>query len=300
MSLKNIFSTMKSEGYVVHLLDRYLLSIDATDDSRAKDVNAPSRAGEECLRAHYYARTGAPSDSNFIDPRTRRIFDNGTGVHVRLQNYLLEQGILLMDEVPVLDFSYNIQGHTDGLLRLTPAERGVLEIKSINSNAFSTLKDAKDEHKKQGLIYLHCLETRRKALQAQFSSLEDLQEKWDVACAPLLAERYSHLKSGSKYTAEEKLQFQLGLHRKADEILYSTKIPLTKVVFLYENKDTQALKEFTVTSVSAESKNNLDSLLKMYHTVNLSVSEGKLPERLGENKSSNVCRWCNYKVECWG
>ena len=153
MALKAVFSAMKREGYIVKDLDLYLLGLSATDEDRAIDVNAPSQAGV-CMRARYYARTGAPRDGASIDARTRRIFDNGTKTHERLQEYLLKQGMLLMDEVPVHNYEYNIQGHTDGVLKLSASERGILEIKSINSNGFSSLKGAKEDHRKQGLVYI--------------------------------------------------------------------------------------------------------------------------------------------------
>ena len=73
MALKAVFSAMKREGYIVKDLELYLLGLNATDEDRAIDVNAPSQAGV-CMRARYYARTGAPKDGASIDARTRRIF----------------------------------------------------------------------------------------------------------------------------------------------------------------------------------------------------------------------------------
>ena len=149
MALKSVFNAMKREGYVIKDLDLYLLSLNGEDNDRAIDVNAPSQIGG-CLRSRYYSRTQASRDTNAVDARTRRIFDNGTKTHERLQQYLEEQGMLLMDEVPVYNATYNIQGHTDGILALGAVEKGVLEIKSINSNGFSNLKTVKEEHRKQG------------------------------------------------------------------------------------------------------------------------------------------------------
>lgn len=299
MSLKSIFTTLKNEGYVIPTLDRYLLSLNAEDDNRAPNVNAPSQAGNDCLRARYYSRTKTQADSNTIEPRTRRIFDNGTKVHERLQAYLVEQGILMMEEVPVLDIDLNIQGHTDGIIKLSKTERAVIEIKSINSNGFSSLKDARADHKKQGLVYLYCLERRRMYLRKKYPTWDSFQED-APARSKIHAERYQHLKDGSKYTKAEKVSFQLRLHEKVDAILYLTREPITKVIFLYENKDTQDLKEFVVDSSSAESKVTLDALVEDYVTLNKCVEEGEIPERLGVNKSDQVCRWCNYRVECWG
>ena len=86
--------------------------------------------------------------------------------HERIQNYLLEMNLLICDEVPLLNEEYNIQGHTDGFLDLPEDEVAILEIKSINDNQFNQLKDAKEEHKKQGLIYLYCAEERRQQLRS--------------------------------------------------------------------------------------------------------------------------------------
>lgn len=297
MALKAVFSAMKREGYVVKDLDLYLLGLNATDEDRAIDVNAPSQAGV-CMRARFYARTGATRDGASIDARTRRIFDNGTKTHERLQEYLLKQGMLLMDEVPVHNYDYNIQGHTDGVLKLSASERGILEIKSINSNGFSSLKGAKEEHRKQGLVYIFCLEERRKYLQATYKTRDSFDKSLSKRMKEY-AKLYQHLKDGSKFTREEKIEFQCELHAKMDSILYDTRVPITKAVFLYENKDTQDLKEFTVSSLEASSKNILDEVLKEYSDLNGYVADGEVPDRISRIKSDPACRWCNFRTECW-
>lgn len=297
MALKAVFSAMKREGYIVKDLDLYLLGLSATDEDRAIDVNAPSQAGV-CMRARFYARTGAPRDGASVDARTRRIFDNGTKTHERLQEYLLKQGMLLMDEVPVHNYEYNIQGHTDGVLKLSASERGILEIKSINSNGFQSLKGAKEDHRKQGLVYIFCLEERRKFLQSTYKT----RAAFDKSLSKRMKEYanlYQHLKDGGKHTREEKIQFQCELHAKMDSILYDTRVPITKVVFLYENKDTQDLKEFTVSMTEAASKNILDEVLKEYSDLNEYVEEGNVPDRIARIKSDPACRWCNFRTECW-
>ena len=297
MALKAVFSAMKREGYIVKDLDLYLLSLNATDEDRAIDVNAPSQVGV-CMRARFYARTGAPRDGASIDARTRRIFDNGTKTHERLQGYLLKQGMLLMDEVPVHNYEYNIQGHTDGVLKLSASERGILEIKSINSNGFSALKDAKEEHKKQGLVYIFCLEERRKYLQATYKTRASFDKSLSKRMKEY-AKLYQHLKDGSKYTREEKIQFQCELHANMDSILYDTRVPITKAVFLYENKDTQDLKEYTVSMLEASAKSTIKEVLDEFNELNLYVGNEEVPPRIGRCKSDNACRWCNFKTECW-
>ena len=299
MALKDVFMARDKEErtYVVGALDLYLMKKANEPNDRAIDVNAPSQAGK-CLRHNYYMRTQTDSDGS-IDPRTQRIFDNGTYTHERLQSYLLDMNLLICDEVPLINDEYNIQGHTDGILDIGEDEIAVLEIKSINDRNFTALKDAKEEHKQQGLIYLYCLEERRKFLhnkyktREEFFSVESKLEREDY-----FRSRYQHMKSGRKYTREEKIENEVKLNMVADDILYDTKKPVSKVVFLYENKNNQELKEFTVER-NVTTENILTDLLKRYSYLNSCIKFDKLPEREGTSKSCNMCRWCDYQNECW-
>ena len=298
MALKNVFSALKkSEGYIIKDLDLYLLSLNGEDTDRAIDVNAPSQVGN-CMRSRYYARTNAPRDFDSINARTRRIFDNGTKTHERIQEYLHEQGMLLMDEVPVHNYEYNIQGHTDGVLKLSPAEKGILEIKSINDEGFKNLHDAKPEHKKQGLIYVFCLEQRRKFLRETYSSREAFDKNLDKRMDEY-AKLYQHLKSGRKHSREEKIAFQCSLHAKMDSILFDTKVPITKTVFLYEDKNNQEMKEFTVSMNESSSKVLMKDILSEFSELNEYVKNKVVPPRCANSKSDPACRWCSYKTHCW-
>lgn len=315
MALKSVFQALKHEGYVIKPLDMYLLSLNSKDNDRATNVNSPSQASV-CNRANYYARMGYQNDGS-IEPRTRRIFDNGTKTHERLQEYLLDEGILISDEVPCINPQYNIQGHTDGFLNLGTittetilvpkgccraklpvkkyTEIGILEIKSINSNGFSQLKDAKPEHKQQAMIYLYCAETRRNLLKEKYVDIPSF-----LASEPERAEefrkRYEHLQDGHKFTKEEKIDFQVKLCLQADWVLFNTTRPITKVVFLYENKDNQELKEYVV----KRDDDILVEVLAKYKRLNLACEKQKIPEREGTSKSCSTCRWCNYRIECFG
>ena len=297
MALKSVFNAMKREGYIIKDLDLYLLSLNEEDNDRAIDVNAPSQIGK-CLRQRYYARTGATRDSNAVDARTRRIFDNGTKTHERLQQYLAEQGMLLMDEIPVVNDYYNIQGHTDGLIAVSKVEKAILEIKSINSNGFTQLKTAKEEHVQQGLSYVYCVEERRKYLHEQYDSFEDFEADKDNLMKSY-EKYYQHLKKGRKHTREEKIQFQCDLHYKMDSILMTTNVPITKVVFLYENKDNQELKEYCISSREAKSQETMTEVLGDCAKLNEYVLKGKVPPRCSSTKSCMECRFCSFSIECW-
>ena len=297
MALKNIFDTMKRQGYVVKPLDQFLLGEANKDNDRAFNVNAPSQIGK-CLRARYYMRIGAEKDGNSISPRTQRIFDNGTKTHERLQEYMLKAEILLMDEVPVLSGILNIQGHTDGIISISNNEVGIIEIKSINDNGFKQLKDAKEEHKMQGLCYAYCIEQRRLELQTLYKDAKAYKSSLFVRMKQY-AKYYQHLKGGSKHTRDEKIRYQCSLHAKLDDILFSLKTPITKVVFLYENKNDQELKEFCISTTSPENKELINQITSDCRTVNDCVASKEEPPRDGKNKSDNLCRWCEFKINCW-
>lgn len=294
MALKEMFQAMKKEGYVTAPLDRFLFEEANRPNDRAVNVNAPSQAGK-CNRANYYMRMQYENDGT-IDPRTQRIFDNGTYTHERLQSYLIDMELLHMDEVPLINDVYNIQGHTDGFLRLAD-EVAILEIKSINDNQFGQLRDAKEEHKKQGLVYLYCAEDRRIWLHEMYKTVEDFNASWNERYA-YFEEHYQHMKGGRKYTREQKIENEVMLNMLADNILFYTDKPITKVIFLYENKNNQELKEFVVER-NMTTEPILEEVLENYAYLNECCEEQELPPREGTSKSCNMCRWCNYKNECF-
>lgn len=295
MALKEMFQAMKKEGYVTAPLDQFLFEQANRPNDRAVNVNAPSQAGK-CNRANYYMRMQYENDGT-IDPRTQRIFDNGTYTHERLQSYLIEMELLHMDEVPLINDEYNIQGHTDGFLNLEDSEVAILEIKSINDNQYGQLRDAKDEHKKQGLVYLFCAEERRLWLHEHYKTPEEFNASYEERYK-YFEERYQHMKGGRKYTREQKIKNEVMLNMLADNILFYTDKPITKVIFLYENKNNQELKEFVVER-NMTTEPILTEVLEDYEYLNECCETETLPPREGTSKSCTMCRWCDYKNECF-
>lgn len=295
MALKDMFQAMRKEGYVTAPLDRYLYEQANKPNDRAVNVNAPSQAGK-CNRANYYMRNQYDCDGG-TDPRTQRIFDNGSYTHERLQSYMIDMDLLLMDEVPLINDEYNIQGHTDGFLNLDE-EVAILEIKSINSRGFADLNDAKEEHKRQGLVYLFCAEERRLYLHDTYSTEEEFNASYDER-AEYFRTRYQHMKGGRKYTREEKIQNEVDLNLLSDNILFHTEEPITKVIFLYENKDTQELKEFVLErTISVEPI--LTEVLEDYSYLNECCENKVIPPRPSNaSKAGMMCKWCNYKNTCY-
>lgn len=293
MALKKIFKDTKTtdNSLVIPEINKHLISISQRDKDRAINVNAPSQIFG-CMRANYYSRKQIYSPE-INDPRTLRIFNNGDHVHLRLQEYLLESGMLLIDEVPVINKDYNIQGHTDGVLSLQ-SELIVLEIKSMNSNGFSQLKTPRQDHVEQAMTYLFCLEERRRYLQLQYPTPKEFKSSL-AKRRDFFISRYQHLQDGRKFTRQQKINHQVSLNLEMDAILYDTPKPIKRVCLLYENKDNQDLKEFLV-----ERDDDIIKDIKQYClNMNYYVEHDIVPERIEGGKSSNGCRWCNYKNDCY-
>lgn len=246
-------------------------------EDRQRHWNSPSSIGN-CLRQSYFSRTGVTPDFISNDPRLQRIFDNGTGVHIRLQDYLKKDGVLLLDEAPVINNDYQILGTTDGLL-LDGDRLAVLEIKSIYSLGFSGLKDAKPEHKLQAGIYLFCLNEMRKLLLKG-------KRKW-------LEEAYllkldSFIKDG-KRSKEDKIAERFETFKETLDLLEKYPKPLARTIFLYENKDTQELKEFSV-----EDSGVVKEALSKFSDLNNYVDKQELPPI----EKTYACTGCRYRKVC--
>lgn len=295
MAKSALFDAMKSNGYLIGPLDNYLFTQANKPNDRAINVNAPSCIGK-CMRANYYMRMQYDRDG-VMEPRTQRIFDNGDGMHERIQGYLTKMGILICDEVPLINDEHNIQGHTDGLLELSDEEVAILELKSINDRGFSALKGPKDEHRKQGLTYLFCAETRRRYLRSKYSTPGEFyasqpeREKY-------FRSHYQHMKDGSKWTRKQKIENEVKLNLICDDILFFTEKEVSKVIFLYENKNDQSLKEYTV-EMNKENEKILKEVLAECDELDSYCAKKKVPPRCGESKSCQACRFCDFKDECW-
>lgn len=290
MSLKNIFETMKRTG-VTQKLDRWLmLNRGGEDINRNYAINPPSSA-LGCSRANYYRRIGKFAETP--SPRLSRIFDNGHYFHDRMQKYFEKMGILKMREVPVFDEEYEIMGHTDGIIDLSSTESAILELKSINTDSFKALREPKEDHKAQGCVYLHCAEKHRRYLKETYKTKQAFKRSEKIR-AKRYAKMYDFLVDepweGGK-TKEEIAQKKVDEHLKFDSILYGLVNPLSTVVFLYEDKNTQEIKEFQVKM----NEELLAEVLVKYAENNEYYRKGELPPRECTSKS----RTCNFATECF-
>lgn len=269
----------KANGILIPAIETFLMRKEIGTD-RNHGWNSPSGVGG-CGRQIYFMRKGYVADVTYNEPRLQRIFDNGTYTHIRLQEYLLGHGVLLADEAPLFNKEFKIMGTTDGLL-LDGNGIAVLEIKSINSNGFKNLVDAKEEHKMQAGIYLFCLNELRKEILR--GNREELEQAY-------LEKLNEFLRDGSKFTKEEKVARQMESFRNTLDWLEKYPKPITRVYFLYENKDTQELKEFCVERDEKSIKVALDKFVFL----NNSVDEEVIPPT---EKDTFKCNSCRFKKIC--
>lgn len=292
-SLTTYMNTLKDEEGLIKKINQYLITKDdhVVDGDRKNDTNSPSSA-LGCNRANFYQREGITKD--VTEPRLQRIFDNGDGVHERIQNYLYKCGFLFMDEVPLYNAEYDIQGHTDGIGSLSGKKNRaeIVEIKSINDNGFRGLKKAKEEHEAQAQVYIFCAEQQRLKLKNDYPT----KRKFDRSIfkrRKFYRSLYTHLVDGKKFTKEEKINHKVELHLKMDEILYGIEFPITKAIILYENKNTQEMKEFII-----EMNDELqERVLEGFELNNYYWEQQELPPRTCKNKSDG--RWCAYVDKCF-
>ncbi len=292
--MSNAFISRRGQEVLVPAIDNYLIESSKADLDRAPDVISPSNFAK-CIRAQYFMRTGKESDGGFIDPKTQRIFHNGDHMHLRVQEYLHKTGLLLMDEVPIWNEYTNVQGHTDGLLKIDDG-LAVLELKSMRQEAFNYLTGPKPEHITQSIAYIYCLEKERLYLQETYEDALSLSFIYGNVETDTIAARYDHIRDGSKHTRKEKLNFILSNHFETAQHLYKCKNPISDVYFLYENKNTQDFKEYKLTFGEAD----FAWLEKRCKTIETAVKTKTLPDREGQSKSDSVCKYCDYKNACWG
>ena len=156
---------------IVNIIDEYLTK--RPRKARENRCFHPStlHLPAQQLYEHYFSQKGEEE----IEPRLMRIFDNGHGVHERIQQYLREAGLLVQAEVPVRNDEYEIVGTCDGIIEIG-GKRGVIEIKSINANGFYCLYGPKPEHLIQLNIYCFCTGIPRGIILYECKDNQELKE----------------------------------------------------------------------------------------------------------------------------
>lgn len=169
------------------------------------------------------------------------------------------RNMLRYDEVELEDDFYSIVGHADGAV---PRLNCLVEIKSF---AIGTIRiEAPD------LVKQHTVRTQ------EGKQIVDLESLWTSIKRPLK----SHLKQGMFYLWMCK---RMGL-------------PYDKIVFIYENKTSQATKAFEVKF----SERFISEQIEVMDDVLVHVGEGVPPARPKMYvKGSKPCNHCVFRSECW-
>lgn len=211
------------------------------EEPRATDVLHPSEICKDfwCPRAAYWKLVSPPVRES-ISFNQRLVFENGHSAHRRHQRVLgegcgdlegywncrrcrtrfyqaglptcptCESHDCLYDELPVGDPARLISGSTDGLLF---KDRAILEIKTVGEG---TVRMASP------LLHRACTH------DFDGRQVVDLKRMWDSIRRPFAA----HVRQGTIYA------YCVRLHKEHADV--------DKIVFLYEWKPTNALKEFVV------------------------------------------------------
>ena len=245
----------KVETRLLGPIERHLL-VRPLDTSRRQDVLHPSELVKDdfCLRAAYFRLIGREAPQERPNLRLQSIFDLGHAVHAKWQGYLREMGVLYgmwstlegstwalssdvyqdaqYREVPLHDDALRISGHSDGWVKGL-GEDCLIEIKSIGPG------------------------TIRVENPALFRS-GDLFAAWRDIRRPFP----THVRQGQLYLALANRMKDRGELESAPQ----------EIVFLYELKADQSVKEFVVSYDPALSKDSLDDAYDIVKAVELGVA----------------------------
>ena len=165
MSLHNAMKSVSEIGKVAKRYNSWLVESSKDDHSHDDGKLHPSSVGGCPSRSAYSMLGFAQEFKPSHDAKGLKIFAMGTFIHLMLQRgfYLaeiLEEHPEKADEPHVEILAtieeLNLQGRADGIILPEFSRwgtRAVLEIKSINSNAFKVLKGPKPDHILQATAY---------------------------------------------------------------------------------------------------------------------------------------------------
>jgi hypothetical protein len=279
-------------------MEEHLLAKYQEENDRRQDVIHPSEMAKAdwCPRATYYrirdARLGLYTNTaEKFSGQRERIFQEGHDIHHKYQGYLRAMGVLWgkwtrldkadtyvglppekemrpgqwrYDEVPLSSPRLLISGHADGGL---PYRSGILEVKSIGTG---TLR-----FENPTLLTKHTVEAT--TVTGVTKKIVDLDGLWRDIKRPL----GSHLKQTFIYGV---LATEMGL-------------PFDKTIFIYENKATQAVKQFEVKFDPEAVDKQIGAALDIKAALDDSGHLPKRPRHTGTD--TKICKACPFLKECY-
>ena len=126
----------------------------------------------KCPRAVFFKLKNAPRKK--LDARILRIFEIGENFHRNIFNILYRLRIGVVTEV-IMPKNDLVSGRADAILCIDN-ENYVLDIKSINSMIFRTMKEPKEENVYQIQLYLHYFNIKKGILLYIDKDKQDIRE----------------------------------------------------------------------------------------------------------------------------
>ena len=290
-ALKNLKNTYKRKDLLLPKIERHVLKKAQEPSDRRHDVMHPSEMAKSdwCGRHDFYRMTGVPANFKGRSPsfRLENVFDYGHSVHSKYQRWLTEMGILWgtwvckdcgvswVGETPLVCYNCNsprvvykevslssedllISGHSDGVVLLDDTYR-MIEIKTVG------------------------ISTLRFEAFGLFEKYQDEQltpdELWFLIKRPFA----THIRQGQIYLHLAQSQYP--------------ELQIDEIIFIYEWKPTQEVKEFVV----KYNPELISKTLSMAENVSDSVRSGIVPERPDwASEDGRTCASCDYRTTCWG
>ena len=291
--MKSFAETQKYQTTLLGDVHAHVLRRAAQDDGRRQDIIHPSEMAKHDLCPRQVAlRIGGaePSDSAPVNGYTMEtIFQEGHDIHTKWQTWLWQMGRLWgmwrcrscgfewLDtspsectqcgsdnieyrEVPLnAEDEYLMTGHADGAV---PDLNAFIEVKSIGLGTLRIEEPA--------LVREYTVTT------TEGDKVVNYDQLWKDIKRPLPG----HRKQGGLYLAIAALRG----------------MPYDRMVYIYENKANQQVKEF----VLKYSERQMEPLLAINKDIQGAVREGRmLPRPDGFKKSRKPCTSCVFRTMCW-
>lgn len=231
----------------------------------------PSAAGS-CSRKIVYSMMDYPKEG--FDSRVLMIFENGTYMHNRIEHLLGDTGLMIAPELSFEKKEWRISGRSDAIIH------NFLPHKS--SNNIITLKEPIYEKDEEGNSVRD--EKGNKTLLDE--DIIYVGPDNDVMIVELKSISESGFNWIKKRGAKDNHIKQLQLY------MYLTGIRMG--MLLYENKNTQEMKEFFIEYDEKIAQEVVDQII----FVNKCVDENTLPPKEFDRTDFD-CRYCDFKNICW-
>lgn len=219
-----------------HLIGHYQKSNEARDTDHLHPSEICKR--DWCPRSSYYKITGHPTPPERLSLQRMNIFEEGHSIHRKWQNWFKESGILVQDEVPVVDKEHRIIGHADAIVE-DKKGKAVVEIKSVGvgtirmedysmfapyakkeitiDDLWNSIKYPFDSHVRQVQLYMHCLDIHEALVLYEWKPTQDVKEFavqfQPEVVAPILASCHTVVRSLEADTPPERPSWLSKEHR---------------------------------------------------------------------------------------